>query len=51
MSDAGRTRVDTAITRLVAEEADLLETMPAADRDTLAGLLRQLILDLDDDGA
>ena len=26
-------------------------TLPAADRDVLAGLLRQLILDLDDDGA
>jgi DNA-binding MarR family transcriptional regulator len=51
MSDAGRTRVDTAITRLVAEEAELLDTMPGADRDVLAGLLRQLILDLDDDGA
>lgn len=51
MSDAGRTRVDTAITRLVTEEAELLETLPAADRDVLAGLLRQLILDLDDDGA
>jgi DNA-binding MarR family transcriptional regulator len=51
MSAAGRSRVDTAITRLVAEEAELLETMAAADRDVLAGLLRQLILDFDDDGA
>ena len=51
MSAAGRSRVDTAITRLVAEEAELLDAMAAGDRDVLAGLLKQLILDFDDDGA
>jgi DNA-binding MarR family transcriptional regulator len=47
MTAEGLTRVDAAITRLVASEAELLGSLSAADQDRLAGLLRKLILDFD----
>ncbi len=47
LTDEGRTRVDAAITRLVDAEAQLLDALPRADRDKLAGLLRKLSLGFD----
>ncbi|MCI2959360.1 MarR family transcriptional regulator [Agromyces atrinae] len=47
MSQPGLTRVDAAITRLVDAEAELLSTLPLADRTRLAALLRKLSLDFD----
>lgn len=47
MTPAGRDSVDTAISSLVAAEAVLLQKLPAADRERLAGLLRKLSLDFD----
>ena len=47
MSPAGLTRVDAAITRLVDAEAELLESLPAAEQKRLAGLLRKLSLGFD----
>ncbi|MGF3056735.1 MarR family winged helix-turn-helix transcriptional regulator [Microbacterium sp. YY-01] len=44
LTEDGKTRVDAAITRLVDVESDLLEGLPDADRDRLAGLLRTLSL-------
>ena len=46
MSPTG-TRVDAAITRLVDAEAELLESLPAAEQKRLAGLLRKLSLGFD----
>ena len=37
MSPAGLTRVDAAITRLVDAEAELLDSLPAAEQKRLAG--------------
>lgn len=47
MTAKGRDSVDTAISSLVAAEAVLLNKLPAADRERLAGLLRKLSLDFD----
>lgn len=47
MSPAGLTRVDAAITRLVDAEAELLESLPAAEQKRLAALLRKLSLGFD----
>ncbi|GAA1837203.1 hypothetical protein GCM10009750_22810 [Agromyces salentinus] len=47
MSQAGLTRVDAAITRLVDAEAELLSGLPAAEQKRLAGLLRKLSLGFD----
>lgn len=47
LTDDGRVRVDAAITRLVDAEAEMLEALPRADRDRLAGLLRKLSLSFD----
>jgi DNA-binding MarR family transcriptional regulator len=43
----GRTRVDDALTDLLAHERDILSALPAADRDHLADLLRRLTLPFD----
>ncbi len=47
LTTEGRTRVDAAITRLVAAESQLLESLSRGDRDRLAGLLRKLSLGFD----
>ncbi|ANP73327.1 MarR family winged helix-turn-helix transcriptional regulator [Cryobacterium arcticum] len=47
MTPAGLTRVDAAITRLVDAEAALLASLPVADQERLAALLRRLSLDFD----
>jgi DNA-binding MarR family transcriptional regulator len=47
MTPAGLERVDAAITRLLEAEATLLATLPAAEQQRLAGLLRKLSLDFD----
>ncbi len=43
----GRSRVDDALTDLLAHERDILSALPAADRDHLADLLRRLTLPFD----
>ncbi|GLI28265.1 MarR family transcriptional regulator [Agromyces rhizosphaerae] len=50
MSTAGLNRVDAAITRLVDAEAELLGSLPAAERNRLANLLRKLSLGFDELG-
>lgn len=47
MLPAGRDQVDRAITRLVADEAELLGGLSRADQERLSGLLRKLSLDFD----
>ena len=47
MTAGGLTRVDAAITRLVDAEAALLASLPVADQERLAALLRKLSLDFD----
>ena len=47
MTAGGLTRVDAAITRLVDAEAALLASLPPADQERLAALLRRLSLDFD----
>ena len=47
MTAGGLTRVDAAITRLVDAEAALLQSLPPADQERLAALLRRLSLDFD----
>ncbi|POH62432.1 MULTISPECIES: MarR family winged helix-turn-helix transcriptional regulator [Cryobacterium] len=47
MTAGGLTRVDAAITRLVDAEAALLASLPSADQERLAALLRKLSLDFD----
>ena len=47
MTPGGLTRVDAAITRLVDAEAALLASLPVADQERLAALLRRLSLDFD----
>ncbi len=44
LTDAGRTRVDDALTDLLAHERRILAALAPADRDKLADLLRQLAL-------
>jgi DNA-binding MarR family transcriptional regulator len=48
MTDAGRERVDAAISMLLAAESELLERLSAADQERLSGLLRKLSLDFDE---
>jgi DNA-binding MarR family transcriptional regulator len=43
----GLTRVDDALTDLLAHEREILSALPAADRDHLADLLRRLTLPFD----
>ena len=47
MTDAGRDRVDSAISRLLSAEGELLGALSVVDQDRLAGLLRKLSLDFD----
>jgi DNA-binding MarR family transcriptional regulator len=47
MSPAGQKRVDTAISVLLAAEAELLEKLSSSDREKLSALLRKLSLDFD----
>lgn len=47
MTEAGRERVDGAISELLAEEGELLASLSRADQERLAGLLRKLSLDFD----
>jgi DNA-binding MarR family transcriptional regulator len=47
MTPGGLERVDTAITRLLDAEAELLSTLSPVDQERLAGLLRKLSLDFD----
>lgn len=51
LTDAGRTRVDAAFTELVDRERALLGSLSPADRGTLAGLLRALLVPFDADAA
>ena len=51
LTDAGRVRVDAAFTDLVDRERALLVSLSAADRRTLAGLLRALLVPFDTDGS
>ena len=43
----GRTRVDDALTDLLAHEREILSALPSEDRDHLADLLRRLTLPFD----
>ena len=43
LTPKGRRAVDAAFEELLSSEAELLETLSAADRDDLAGLLRRLM--------
>jgi DNA-binding MarR family transcriptional regulator len=47
MTDRGRTRVDTAISVLLAAENQLLDKLSVHDQQHLASLLRKLSLDFD----
>ncbi len=47
MTQAGRERVDAAISQLLIAEGDLLDALSTTDQDRLAGLLRKLSLDFD----
>jgi DNA-binding MarR family transcriptional regulator len=47
MSPLGRARVDSAISRLLESERELLDALSPTDQDRLAGLLRKLSLDFD----
>jgi DNA-binding MarR family transcriptional regulator len=51
LTDAGRTRVDAAFDELVDRERDLLASLSPGDRQTLAGLLRSLLVPFDADPA
>jgi DNA-binding MarR family transcriptional regulator len=44
LTPTGRAVVDDALRDLLARERDLLAVLPAADRERLAGLLRDLVL-------
>jgi DNA-binding MarR family transcriptional regulator len=48
LTDAGRARVDAALSALLANERALLTGLGDADRDRLAGLLRALVRPFDD---
>lgn len=43
----GRTRVDAAISKLLAAETEVLENLSPSEQERLAGLLRKLSLDFD----
>ena len=47
LTDAGRGRVDDALTDLLAHEREILSALPAVDRDELADLLRRLTVPFD----
>ncbi|MBN9152149.1 MAG: MarR family transcriptional regulator [Micrococcales bacterium] len=47
MTPKGRECVDSAISNLLNAERELLDRLPPADRERLAGLLRKLSLDFD----
>ena len=47
MTDRGREAVDSAISELIAGEAELLEALSRADQERLSALLRKLSLDFD----
>jgi DNA-binding MarR family transcriptional regulator len=47
LSDEGRTRVDGALTDLLAQERAILSALAVPDRDRLADLLRRLTLPFD----
>jgi DNA-binding MarR family transcriptional regulator len=47
MTPTGQSRVDAAISQLLAAEAELLATLSKADQERVAVLLRKLILDFD----
>jgi DNA-binding MarR family transcriptional regulator len=49
LTEAGRTRVDAAFDDLVGRERELLGSLSADDRHTLAGLLRSLLVPFDTD--
>jgi len=49
MTDEGRARVDRAIDALMVSESALLRQLSRADQEKLAGLLRTLSADFDDD--
>lgn len=46
LTDAGRRALDAALPDHLATERRLLEGLPAAERELLAGLLRRLLVDL-----
>lgn len=48
MTAAGRIRVDSAISLLLESEGEMLDGLSAADQEKLAGLLRKLSLDFDE---
>lgn len=48
LTDAGRQRVDGALTDLLTSERDLLATLSAADRRQLATSLKAIVLPFDD---
>jgi DNA-binding MarR family transcriptional regulator len=47
LSEVGRERVDGAFEGLLAQEREILAGLSGADRETLAGLLRTLVLPFD----
>jgi len=47
LTDAGRSRVDDALTDLLAHEHHILSALPSDDRDELADLLRRLTVPFD----
>jgi DNA-binding MarR family transcriptional regulator len=51
LTDAGRTRVDTAFDDLITRERHLLASLTPGDRHTLAELLRSLLIPFDADPA
>ena len=51
MTDEGRVRVDRAIDQLMVSEAALLQRLSRGDQEKLAGLLRTLSADFDDDAS
>jgi DNA-binding MarR family transcriptional regulator len=48
LTDAGRVRVDAALADLVSAEEGLLSSLGASERSDLAGLLRRLLLPLEE---
>jgi DNA-binding MarR family transcriptional regulator len=47
LTERGRSRVDDALADLLTHERAILEALPATDRDTLAALLRAVVLPFD----
>ncbi|KAB2344047.1 MarR family winged helix-turn-helix transcriptional regulator [Actinomadura rudentiformis] len=47
LTDAGQTRVDAAFADLLRREHDILDSLSAAERESLAGLLRTLLVPFD----